>query len=151
MHDFLTAIQEDTVQGDHSTTSLTDRSPAFLVRGRPLLSWTLAKLMSRLYIFRRLQLPTPRSSPYSSTTCRERNLAIDSVERCRQCATSRCESWSTREVRFTGTSSSSEYLLSRTLITRLNGQNWWPRHGGSRRLWLSTWARGSNIPQFNTN
>jgi len=34
LHDFLVAIQEDTVQGDHSTTSLTDRPPAFLVRGK---------------------------------------------------------------------------------------------------------------------
>ena len=33
LHDFLAAIQEDTVQGDHSTTSLTDRPPAFLIRG----------------------------------------------------------------------------------------------------------------------
>lgn len=35
LHDFLVAIQEDAIQGDHSTTSLTDRPPAFLVRGTP--------------------------------------------------------------------------------------------------------------------
>jgi hypothetical protein len=38
LHDFLTAIQADTVQGDHSTTSLTDRPPAFLIRGKFKLS-----------------------------------------------------------------------------------------------------------------
>lgn len=33
LQDFLVIIQEDTVKGDHSTTSLTDRPPAFLIRG----------------------------------------------------------------------------------------------------------------------
>lgn len=33
LQDFLAIIQEDTVKGDHSTTSLTDRPPAFLIRG----------------------------------------------------------------------------------------------------------------------
>lgn len=35
LQDFLAIIQEDTVKGDHSTTSLTDRPPAFLIRGQP--------------------------------------------------------------------------------------------------------------------
>ena len=33
LQDFLVIIQDDTVKGDHSTTSLTDRPPAFLIRG----------------------------------------------------------------------------------------------------------------------
>lgn len=38
LQDFLAIIQEDTVKGDHSTTSLTDRPPAFLIRGKLCLS-----------------------------------------------------------------------------------------------------------------
>lgn len=54
LHDFLTAIQEDTIQGDHSTTSLTDRPPAFLIRGEYQLRHLGQLLTFRLHFTRRL-------------------------------------------------------------------------------------------------
>lgn len=33
LQDFLTAVQSDTIRGDHSTSSMSDRAPAFLIRG----------------------------------------------------------------------------------------------------------------------
>jgi phosphatidylinositol 4-kinase len=33
LQDFMTAIQEDHIRGDHSTSSMTDRQPAFLIKG----------------------------------------------------------------------------------------------------------------------
>ena len=33
LQDFVKAISEDRVRGDHSTSSMTDRAPALLIRG----------------------------------------------------------------------------------------------------------------------
>ena len=54
LHDFLTAIQEDTIQGDHSTTSSTDRPPAFLIRGESQSRHLGQSLIFRLHFTRRL-------------------------------------------------------------------------------------------------
>lgn len=39
LQDFMSAVQEDQVRGDYQTSSMTDRSPALLIRG------TLARLL----------------------------------------------------------------------------------------------------------